>query len=278
MAAGELALTESRTLREQYADRTEVLDKVKALALLPDGVHATTEMVAAYYEVPLKTIESVVEDNADELEANGRHVLKGAELREFATPFGGVANLGLSPMARSLAIFSRRAILNVGQLLRDSEIARQVRTYLLDAESGLDELEVAERYIASLRREKTLRAENAKLRVKAEAFDLWINGKGCYLVGTVAKMLDLGPTVLWKFLYEEKILIRAPGTKRHREPYSRPDTKGWFDVDPVAPERANGHATSTTVVTPYGAEQIRLRLIKRGVLPPQQLALIDGSA
>ena len=114
----EVALTESRSLRAQYADRTDVLDKVKALALLPDNTHATTEMVASYYEVPVQTIQSVVEDNREELQSNGRRVLAGAELREFAVPFGGIANLGLSPKTRSLAIFSRRAILNVGQLLR----------------------------------------------------------------------------------------------------------------------------------------------------------------
>lgn len=49
-------------------------------------------------------------------------------------PSGGVANLGLSPKARSLAIFSRRAVLNVGMLLRDSQVARALRTYLLNVE------------------------------------------------------------------------------------------------------------------------------------------------
>lgn len=121
-------------MRAQTAGRVDVLDKVKALALLPDGTHATTSMVASYYEVPVPTIESVVEDNREELEANGRSVLKGAELREFAAPLGGVANLGLSPKARSLAVFSRRAILNVGQILTGSDVARQVRTYLLEVE------------------------------------------------------------------------------------------------------------------------------------------------
>jgi len=132
----EAALTESRTLRQQYAGRVDVLDKVKALSLLPDGVHATTEMVARYYEVPVSTIDSLVAANLDELQSNGRRVLRGAELREFATPFGGVANLGLHHNTRSLAIFSRRAILNVGQLLRDSHVARAVRTYLLDVEDA----------------------------------------------------------------------------------------------------------------------------------------------
>lgn len=34
----------------------------------------------------------------------------------------------------SQAVFSRRAVLNVAMLLRDSVVARQVRTYLLDVE------------------------------------------------------------------------------------------------------------------------------------------------
>lgn len=64
--------------------------------------------MARYYEVPVETIKSVVEDNAEEVAANGRRVLKGAELRDFASPFGGLANLGLHHNARRLAIFSRR--------------------------------------------------------------------------------------------------------------------------------------------------------------------------
>lgn len=142
----------------------------------------------------------------------------------------------------------------------------------------LDELEVAERYVASLRRNKELAAENAKLRVKAAQFDDWLNGKGCYLIGTVAKMLGVKPKAMWDFLYAEKVLINRPGNKRHREPYSRPDTEDWFEIKGVPPERANGHATRTTYLTPYGAEQVRLRLIKRGLLPHEQLALIEGTA
>lgn len=55
-------------------------------------------------------------------------------MQDFATPFGGVANLGLSPKARSLAVYDRRAILNGGQLLTESDVARQVRVRLLDVE------------------------------------------------------------------------------------------------------------------------------------------------
>lgn len=131
----ELALTESPTLRAAHTDRTEVLTKVGTLRLLPDDMHVTTEMVAAFYEVPVDTIKSVVEANAAELEQNGRRVLQGADLREFARPFGGLANLGLHPKARALALYTRRTVLLVGMLLRDSPVAKQVRQHLLNAEA-----------------------------------------------------------------------------------------------------------------------------------------------
>lgn len=138
-----------------------------------------------------------------------------------------------------------------------------------DYEEALEEL------LVKVRENKTLKAENAKLQVKAAAYDDWINGKGCYLIGTVAKMLGLGPKTVWDFLYDEKILI-AFGARR-REPYAGKKTTSWFEVKPRDPESTNGHATSTTYLTPYGAEQLRLLLIKRGLLPPQQLALIGGA-
>ncbi|MFD7890635.1 hypothetical protein ACFV3O_19685 [Streptomyces albidoflavus] len=126
----ELVLTESRTMRAQTAGRVDALDKVKALALLPDGVHATTEIVASYYEVEIEAIKSLVKDNRVELSENGMRVLAGEELRSFK------ALCGIDSKARAIATFERRTILNVGQLLRDSIIARQVRTYLLDVEEA----------------------------------------------------------------------------------------------------------------------------------------------
>lgn len=131
--SGELVLTESRTMRAQTANRVDVLDKVKALALLPDGVNATTEMVASYYEVGIEAIKSLVKDNRAELANNGYWVLRGAQFQEFVGSQGDPANL-FDPKARSVAIFTRRTILNVGQLLVESEVARQVRTYLLEVE------------------------------------------------------------------------------------------------------------------------------------------------
>lgn len=126
----ELALTESPSLRAQYADRVDVLDKVKALSLLPDNVHADIPIVADYYEVSAGAIESLIRRNRRELEGNGLQVLKGEEYREFATVTLKVAN----PKVRSATLFTRRAILNVGQLLTESQVAADVRAYLLNIE------------------------------------------------------------------------------------------------------------------------------------------------
>lgn len=126
----ELILTESRTMRAKTIGRTDALDKVKALSLLPDGVHATTEIVANYFEVGLDAIESIVRRNREELAANGMDTLRGEALRSFNETVG----LTASSRRNSLRVFTRRTILNVGQLLTESDVARRVRTYLLEVE------------------------------------------------------------------------------------------------------------------------------------------------
>ncbi|MFF8015654.1 restriction endonuclease [Streptomyces sp. NPDC007929] len=125
----ETALLESPTLRGSVLDHTDVLDRVKALSLLPDGMHVTTAMVASYFDVGLEAIKSLVKDHRPELQASGYRLLTGNELRSFK-------NLsGIRSRTPSLALFPRRAVLNIAMLLRDSEVARQVRVYLLDTES-----------------------------------------------------------------------------------------------------------------------------------------------
>lgn len=239
MAIQEIALTESRSLRQQYAGRTDVLDKVKALALLPDGTHVTTEMVASYYEVDDKTIEKLAERNRDELEANGYHVLEGKRLADFKSV------CGISSRARSLALFSRRAVLNVGQLLRDSLVAQQVRTYLLDAESEvkprlgddlLYELEVSnDRTARAIGIAKSERARADHLEQRAEVAEDKMRqiegGDGLTLTAFHKKYFsDVRETDFFAHLYAKKYLIdqrgkglpRANGTRRdgpeHRHP------------------------------------------------------------
>lgn len=123
------ALIESRSLRQAYADRTDVLDKVKYLLLLPDDMNASVEMTSSYYEVPKQTIVSLIHDNREELETDGLKTLAGEELNSLK-------ELGvIGKNSSSFTIIPRRAILRIGMLLRDSLVARAVRDQLLNVEA-----------------------------------------------------------------------------------------------------------------------------------------------
>ncbi|MFJ5644110.1 hypothetical protein [Streptomyces sp. NPDC093223] len=132
----ELVLIESRTARQQYGNRIDVLEKVRAIPFLPDDLHVTTEGVAAFFGVTMATIRSLVMDHREELEGNGYYVATGAQLNSFKE----LSQVGAR--ARSLALFDRRTLLNVAMLLRDSEVAREVRRYLLDSEQAVREIEI----------------------------------------------------------------------------------------------------------------------------------------
>ncbi|MCX5422153.1 restriction endonuclease [Streptomyces sp. NBC_00078] len=130
----ESALLESKSLRDSVLERTDVLDRVKALSLLPDGMHVTTAMLAAYFGVSVEAIRQLKARHHEELSINGMVTLKGHDLAEFKRDVLS-RYPGSYPQPRSsLTLYARRAVLNVAMLLRDSDVARQVRTYLLDME------------------------------------------------------------------------------------------------------------------------------------------------
>jgi hypothetical protein len=131
-------LLESPTMRATVAGRVEVLDRVGALRLMPDDLHVTTEGVAGYFGVQPTVIKGVVFDHRQELTANGYRTVTGTELGYFKQLSGSQSR------ARSLALFTRRTVLNVAMLLRDSETARRVRRLLLDIEQESRRPAVAE--------------------------------------------------------------------------------------------------------------------------------------
>ncbi|MET9668150.1 hypothetical protein ABZY19_22725 [Streptomyces sp. NPDC006475] len=134
------ALLESRAMRDSVQGCVEALDKVKALALLPDNVHVSTEGVARYFEVSTEVIKKLTQRHREELTENGMRILRGSDLGEYQRDklsLSSAADPGSYPQRRSsLTLYTRRTVLNIAMLLRDSDIARRVRTYLLDAEEG----------------------------------------------------------------------------------------------------------------------------------------------
>ena len=160
------ALIESRTLRDSFTKQEKaalILEKVKALSLLPDDLNATIEMTANYYEVYKNTIELLIADHRDELESDGLRVLYGDELTVLKT-VGAI-----SKNTPSLTIVPRRAILRFGMLLRVGEVAKQVRTSLLDAEAQTKQMDWVK---VSRQIEAVARMHRMAGKSKQEAFRL----------------------------------------------------------------------------------------------------------
>jgi hypothetical protein len=131
-------LCESSTLRTNklalLGERSEeILSKAKAIHFnVWQGVGAaTTEQVAEFYEVPLDTVKSVVKYHRSEFDADGLKVLAGKELSSARLKFN------LANKARNVTIWNPRSTLRLGYLLRDSAIAKAVRTTSLDIVENL---------------------------------------------------------------------------------------------------------------------------------------------
>lgn len=130
-------LLESKTARDgqltqiSHDAASDVLSKAKALvfALWQGTGAATTQQMAEYYEVPVDAVESVLRRNRDELESDGVNTLKGSDLKAFR--YASV-NLTEASKTSQVTVWTPRAALRLGMLLRDSEVAKQVRNVLLD--------------------------------------------------------------------------------------------------------------------------------------------------
>lgn len=160
----EIDLINNEELRNQCIDHYEVLEKVKKLLLIPGTETATMKQVAEYYNVGVEAINSIIKENREEMEEDGLLNLKGKEIKEFLvncqkqlpkdlvqsfkdfTNFRGYFTYGDIKFANNKnLLFPRRAILRIGMLLRDSEIAKEVRTQLLNIEEKTsDETKIAD--------------------------------------------------------------------------------------------------------------------------------------
>ena len=142
----ELDMLDKREERDKYIDRIDVLDKVKQIVMLPKLEMVTTNQVAEYYEVDTAAIRKCYQRNTAELDADGAKVEYLSRFKQianvngchisFSSCGGHVLKLpdGTEIMVanRGIRCYSKRAVLRMAMLLRDSEIAKQIRTLLLD--------------------------------------------------------------------------------------------------------------------------------------------------
>lgn len=197
-------LFENKEYRNLLAEHFEVLERVKTLILVPNTTFATIKQVADYYEVNQDVIRKLYQRNKEELEEDGvslktyKEILKGREVT--------VRNLNgktileysngkvLEIPNRGITIFPRRAILRVGMLLRDSPIAKEVRTQLLNIEEKISD---AEQKIEDINEEEKLMLEVGKAMASGDVIALTIAS---------TKLMDFKNRHIKK-LEEDKIIL-----------------------------------------------------------------------
>lgn len=142
------SMVDNYDLRNELIARTEVLDKVKKLLLIPEMNCMTIRQVADYYEVDFDTLRKCYMRNRLEIDADGvvtktpaifKEILNGTScpIKNFEQQNGKLViqiddNTRLEIPNRGIKCFSKRAVLRIGMLLRDSKIAQEVRTQLLN--------------------------------------------------------------------------------------------------------------------------------------------------
>ena len=139
----ESQIIEVKDIREKCIEKVEVLNKVKKLFLIPEMEVMTTKMVADYYDVDMDTIRQCYLRNKEEIDLDGVIKKKIGDFNEsdklshslIKTKYNISFNINdykvVIPNCGILC-FPQRAILRIGMLLRDSEVAKEVRTQLLN--------------------------------------------------------------------------------------------------------------------------------------------------
>lgn len=138
---------DNKELREKTMARVEVLDKVKQLFLIPEMECMTVKQVADYFEVDTDTIKRQYQRNQDEFDSDGVCTKSLTDFKFFNGTSCSVKSVAkqkgkttivfndgteLIIPNRGIKCFPKRAVLRMGMLLRDSRVAKEIRTQLLN--------------------------------------------------------------------------------------------------------------------------------------------------
>ena len=133
---------ESETMRNNTLDNVsyDFLDKLKVIPYLTDDMVLTVDQVATYYEVTTEAIKTIIKRNRGEFENDGMVVLTGKDLKDFIAKVCEVQSEPhkISSKTRSLTLVTKRSLLRVGMLLTNSELAKEIRDYLLNIEESTE--------------------------------------------------------------------------------------------------------------------------------------------
>ena len=185
----DLILVESKTARQQMIGRCSILSKVKALPYLTKDMKSTSQQAAAFYEVPEETVKSVIKRNRDEFDEDGIEILSGNAIKNLLCEVQGAPS-----KTRKLTLLPKRAILRLGMLLTESEVAKTVRNYLLNLE------EVAE----PGQKEWSLQRELGKLRRRT-------------MTDAIRDYIEESPNKHWQYKHFTDLVYRKAFGKSAKE-------------------------------------------------------------
>lgn len=210
----ESVLIESKSARDYQLERvsperaTEILNKVKALyfALWKGVGTATTEQLAEFYQVPEVNIRQLVKPYQQEFEADGLKVMRGKELKDASNPFL------LATKTTQLTIWTPRAALRLGMLLRNSAVAKAVRTSLLDAVEKVipEQFQEIERLKLELEvaraQDSAARSQERLIQISQAIVTLHGAGMLGLILGKPDAVVEAPPTII-----EKTILVNQSG-------------------------------------------------------------------
>lgn len=239
MSINQAELLENKDLREKYMERVEVLDTVKEILLLDDLEMATTEMVANYFGVDVPVIKMCVSNNREEIELDGylvetkenllsKNILLKTKRGGFDILNGNGETVGSGSNNKGMALFPRRAILRIAMLLRDSPVAKEIRTQLLNIEEKVSKEQKtqeitkeqmlllaimtaksdAERAIAVNEHQKYME----RYKEKAERYETIYHSDKLYTTTEIAKDCGISAIKLNRFLMDKKIIYKKGNT------------------------------------------------------------------
>jgi hypothetical protein len=102
--------------------------------LFEESYRFTKKQIADFYQVDIRTIERYLDKYSKEIAENGYDVLRAKRLQNFrlAVQKLSVTDIDVGVKSRLFGVFDFRSFLNIGMLLTESEIARELRSTILD--------------------------------------------------------------------------------------------------------------------------------------------------
>ena len=212
-------LIESKPARDNQLERVpneralEILNKAKALlvALWKGTGVTTTEEIARYYEVESSVVRHASKQHRDELLNDGWREVKGQENLKSLRSIGSEV-FSLPEATTRIAIWTPRASLRLGMILRDSIIAKAVRTSLLDA---VEVIPAQSQEIERLKLELELvRAQESTARTQERLMQATNAIANLHGTGMVALILGKPDAILTHTEVIEKTVAVDPKTGR----------------------------------------------------------------